>query len=135
MGARQFVVNTLAADSNLGQIITRDQIKSGMSVMTAQLQKPYIIVKMMNAPDIGWDDPDVPARPRSQYFMVYVHDARSSFVQIDTICELVKNAFRLNPSSPDDKVVWTTFLEQSSDFDDVSLDTVFRYMRFIATMT
>jgi hypothetical protein len=135
MGARQFVVNTLAGDSDIGELITRDRIKSGMSVMTAQIQKPYIIVKMMNAPDLGWDDPDVDVRPKSQYFMVYVHDERSSFVQLDTICDLVKNAFRLNPSSKDDRVVWTTFLEQSSDFDDVSLDTVFRYMRFIATMT
>jgi hypothetical protein len=133
--AREYVVNTLAADSDLGQIVTRDRIKSGGSMMTAQLTRPYIVVSMMNAPDLGWDDPDVPARPRSQYFMVYVHNDRASYVQLDSICELVKNAFRLNPSSPDDKVVWTTFLEQSSDFDNVSLDTVFRYMRFIATLT
>lgn len=135
MGAREFVLRVLKTDLDIGAIISPDRIKTGQSMMTAQVAKPYIVVNFTNDPDLGWDDPDVDARPHMQYFIVYVHDARPSYVQVDQICDLVKNAFRLNPSSTDDKVVWTTYLERSGDFDDVSLDTVFRYMRFIATMT
>jgi len=135
MGAREFIHRVLSTDLDLGTILTPDRIKVGQSVMTAQIQKPYIIVKMMNDPDLTFDDPDIAARPHQQYFTVYVHDARPSYGQVDQICDLVKAAFRLNPSSKDDRVTWITYLERSADFDDVSLDTVFRYMRFIAQMT
>lgn len=135
MGAREYVSRILTTDLDLSQIVDSSRIKMGQSLMTAQIVRPFIVVKMMNDPDLSWDDPDVDLRPHQQYFMVYVHDTRTSYVQIDQICDLVKNAFRLNPSSSDDKVVWTTYLERSGDFDDVTLDTVFRYMRFIATMT
>ena len=135
MGAREYVVSVLKNDAGIGALITPDRIKSGQAVMTAQIQKPYIIVKMTNDPDLGFDDPDIQARPHQQFFIVYVHDARPSYLQIDQICDLVKEAFRLNPSSTSDRVVWTQYLERSADFDDVTLDTVFRYMRFIAVMT
>jgi hypothetical protein len=117
------------------QAVFSGRVLAGQSVMTAQQTKPYIIVKLMNDLDEGFDDPDVVARPHRQFFMVYIHNERPSYVDLDDWCSLVKNAFRLIPSSPADRITWITFLEQSADFDDVTLDTVFRYLRFQAVMT
>lgn len=134
MGVRQHVFNVLTQDPSLSAIFA-NRVSSGESLMTAQIAKPYIVYRMGNDTDEGmFDDPDVPSRPNRQFFMVYIHDERPDYTGIDTYCQLVKNAFRLNPKSPSDNVVWTTFLEQSADFDDVTLDTVFRYLRFQAVM-
>lgn len=134
MSLRQFVASVLKGDTSI-LAATQGRIFSGQSVMTAQQAKPYIVVKLMNDLDEGFDDPDVQARPHRQFFMVYIHDERPSYINLDGYCDLVKKAFRLNPSSSQDRIVWTTFIEQSADFDDVSLDTVFRYLRFQAVMT
>lgn len=134
MSARQYVFNVLTQDPSVSAIFA-DRVYAGESLMSAQLSKPYIVFRMGSDPDEGlFDDPDVPSRPNRQFFMVYIHDERPDYTGIDSYCKLVKNAFRLNPKSPSDSVVWTTFLEQSGDFDDVTLDTVFRYLRFQAVM-
>jgi hypothetical protein len=134
MGVRQFVVQTLKNDPDL-KAVFGDRVSAAQSLMTAQTPKPYIIVSMGNDTDEGWDDPDVDARPHRQFFTVYIHDTRPSYVNLDDYTDLVKAAFRLNQSSPGDRITWITYLERSADFDDVTLDTVFRYLRFQAVMT
>ncbi|SRR6266702_401126 len=133
MTARQHIFTVLTSDSGLAAIFA-DRVFGGGSMMTAQHTKPYIVYRLGNDTDEGFDDPDVPARPHRQFFTVYIHDERPSYVNLDTYCSLVKTAFRLNSKSAGDSVVWTTFLEQSADFDDVTLDTIFRYLRFQAVM-
>jgi hypothetical protein len=134
MSLRTFVTAVLKNDPDLAAVFS-GRVLTGQSLMTAQQTKPYIVYKMMNDSDEGWDDPDVPARPHRQYFMVYIHDERPSYDNLDGYTDLVKNAFRLNPSSASDRITWITYLERSADFDDVTLDTVFRYLRFQAVMT
>lgn len=134
MSIRSFVTTVLKTDTAL-QPIFAGRVLAGQSLMTAQTAKPYLVTKFMNDLDEGFDDPDVDARPHRQFFMIYVHGERPSYVDLDVWCGLVKNAFRLRQTSPADRITWITFLEQSADFDDVTLDTVFRYLRFQAVMT
>jgi len=134
MSLRTFITTALKLDPDLAAIFS-GRVLAGQSLMSAQNPKPYIVVKMMNDNDEGWDDPDVSARPHRQFFMVYIHDQRPSYVNLDDYTDLVKNVFRLNPSSPPDRITWITYIERSADFDDVTLDTVFRYLRFQAVMT
>lgn len=134
MSLRTFITDVLKTDTAL-QAVFAGRILSAQSLMTAQNTKPYIVTKMMNDLDEGFDDPDVVARPHRQFFMIYLHNERPSYVDLDDWCVLVKNALRLRPSSSKDRITWITFIEQSADFDDVTLDTVFRYLRFQAVMT
>ncbi len=134
MSVRTFAYKVLTTEPGVDAVFG-GRVAAGQSVMTAQSEKPYIVIKMMNKTDEGFDDPDVAARPARQYFMVYIHDERPSYTGLDDWCDLVKQAFRLNPASASDRITWITFLEQSSDFDDVTLDTVFRYLRFQAITT
>jgi hypothetical protein len=134
MSLRTFLSSVLKTDTALAQVFNA-RVYADQSVMTAQTVKPYIIFKLMNDLDEGFDDPDVQARPHRQFVMVYVHGERPSYTDLDDYCALVKDAFRLRPSSSEDRITWMTFIEQSADFDDVSLDTVFRYLRFQAVMT
>lgn len=134
MSLRTFITEVLRTDTALQEVFA-SRVLAGQSIMTAQTPKPYIVVKLMNGIDEGFDDPDVVSRPHRQFFMIYLHNQRPSYVDLDDWCGLVKNAFRLRPTSSADRITWITFLEQSADFDDVTLDTVFRYLRFQAVMT
>lgn len=134
MSLRTFITDVLKTDTGL-QAVFSGRVIASQAMMTAQTPKPYIVTKMMNDLDEGFDDPDVPARPHRQFFMVYLHNERPSYVDLDDWCVLVKNAFRLRSSSSEDRITWITFIEQSADMDDVTLDTVFRYLRFQAVMT
>lgn len=135
MSLRTWATSVLKTDTGLLAAFD-GRVFAGQSLMTAQITKPYLVVKLMNdLAEFPDDDPDVVARPHRQFFMIYVHGERPSYADLDNYCDLVKRAFQLNSGSVADRITRTLFLEQSADFDDVSLDTVFRYLRFQAVMT
>ncbi len=130
-GARAWVYTTLTQDTALGELVPAEQIFAGQAMMTAQVPRPLIVLKFVSTSDEQlFDDPDIPLRPNRQFLEVWVHDNRPSYVQIDKICSLVKQALRTQQVSPDAYIMGVKYLDTSADLMDTSMDTVLRYVRF-----
>lgn len=135
--ARQWVYQTLTQDDALGEVVPAEQILAGQSMMTAQVVRPFIVLKFGNDSDEQqFDDPDIPLRPHRQFFEVWCHDARPSYVQIDSlIIPAVKAALRTEQTSNDAHIMAVRYLETSDDMEDQTMDTVLRYLRFQLIMS
>lgn len=129
--SRQWVFTTLTQDTALGEMVTADRIFASQAMMTAQVERPFIVLKFGNDSDEQiFDDPDIPQRPNRQFLEIWCHDSRPSYVQIDQLCDLVKQALRTDQTSADAYIMAVKYLETSADMIDETMDTVLRYMRF-----
>ncbi len=128
---RAWAYTTLTQDVALGEVVPAEQIFASQSMMTAQVPRPFIVLKFGSDSDEQlFDDPDVPLRPNRQFFETWIHDNRPSYVQIDKIVGLVKQALRTQQVSPDAYIMAVKLLDVSADMEDTSMDTVLRYIRF-----
>lgn len=137
LAARQWVYQTLCQDAGLGEVVPKEQIFANQSMMTAQTPRPFIVLKFGNDSDEQqFDDPDIPQQPHRQFLEVWCHDARPSYVQIDSlIIPAVKAALRTEQTSNDAHIMAVRYLETSADQDDHTMDTVLRYLRFQLIMS
>lgn len=133
--ARQWVYETLTQDPAV-QGIVADRVAANQSMMTAQTERPFVVLKFGNDSDEQiFDDPDIPQRPHRQFIEVWCHDSRPSYVQIDALCDAIKQALRTDQSSVDGYIMAVKYLENSADMIDESMDTVLRYLRFQLIMS
>lgn len=129
--ARQWVYQTLCASQALTEIVPPSSILPGQSAMTAQIQRPFLVLKFgTDSDEQQFDDPDIAFRPHRQFLEVWCHDARPSYVQVDQVLSLVKDALRTDQTSTDAHIMAVKFLETSDDMDDHTMDTVVRYSRY-----
>lgn len=134
--ARQWAYTTLTQDVGLGELVSGDRILQGQSMMTAQIERPFIVLKFSADVDLdAFDDPDIVQRPNHQIFEVWCHDSRPSYVQIDSICDLVKKALRTEQSSVAAYIMAVKFIGISADLQDMTMDTVLRYLTFQLVMS
>jgi hypothetical protein len=135
MLARQWVFQTLVNDSGVGEIVD-DRILANQSGMTAQIGRPFLVLKFGNDSDEQqFDDPDIPQRPHRQFLEVWCHDSRPSYTQIDELVAAVREALRVDQIAPDAHIMAVKYLETSADMDDQTMDTVLRYIRFQLVMS
>jgi hypothetical protein len=103
------------------------------SETTINLPKPFLIYGLGNSTDEGLvDDTDLeePEAER-QFFQVWVHDEGGTFSLVDDLVEKVKDRLR-GASSAQHKVTVVRYLETSSEFSNITYNTIFRYIRFQA---
>lgn len=128
--ARQWVYTALSNDPGVQELVA-DRIAANQSMMTAQTERPFIVLKFSTDSDEQiFDDPDIPQRPHRQLLEVWCHDARPSYVTIDSLVDLVKEALRVDQTSAESYIIAVKYLETSADMVDESMDTVLRYVRF-----
>lgn len=108
-------------------------VKQGGAVISAtpkELPRPFLVYHMGNATDEGlWDSEDNPEASR-QFLTVYVHDNPADYSRIDEIVEKVIKAMVNSGGSVADRILMVNYLETSRDFDDQTLKTIHRYIRF-----
>lgn len=102
------------------------------------VERPFLIFGLGNATsevlaDSTSDDPADKDAYR-QFFQIWVHDDSESFSRIDDIIEMVIRRL-VGVSSPAYKVITISFLETSSEFNNDTYNTLFRYIRFQAVKT
>jgi hypothetical protein len=99
------------------------------SVLSGQVQKPYVVHHFGNNTDEGLCEEDDAVLPNRQFLTIYLHTAQGDYGPLDDMMPLVKGAlFSLadRPSS----LIQLRYLETSQDMQDDLLQTYFRYMRF-----
>lgn len=129
---RQFIYETLTGYPAL-QTLVGERVYQGESLVSSQQVKPFLVYRMGNDTDMGLSEADV--FPHQQFFLVYVHDEPSDYVQIDQMVAAVIGAFRYNEASAANRVITTRYLETSRDLDDFVLKTIMRYVRFQLIMS
>ena len=133
MTARTFIYKKLTTHQPLTNMIggaTNPRVFGKKSMTSSIENHPYVVFKMgHDAPEHLSEDTDI----TRQYFQVWVHDYFSEdhvdFMRIDQVLSAVKDAL-MNQSSAEDKVWTIKHVETSQDFDDDTLNTIFRYHRF-----
>lgn len=121
---RQWVYSRLKDYAPLDPLIG-DRVYGTNSLLTASLPRPFIFYQMGH-----WANEDISEELTAgrQFLQVFVHDDPASYMQIDNIVRLVRDALETQGNSTD--VMTCRWLETSRDFDDERLQTVFRYVRF-----
>lgn len=126
--SRQFIYDTLLGVGSNSEV--EDRVFQRGSMLTAQVEKPYIVYGMGNNTDeaISSASDVEDFQPNRQYFQVNVYDLVGDYSRIDDILQQIKDAFKTASLSGD--VCGVTYLETSQDFDDPTLESIMRYMRF-----
>jgi hypothetical protein len=127
--SRQFIWDVLNTESVTN--LVGDRIFPQGSLLTGQIQKPFLVYTVGNNTDEGMADPDS-FQPSRQFFQVYIYDEVGDYTRIDSIIKVLKNAFLTSPTSGD--VCGIQYLETSRDMDDSTLESIMRYMRFQLAM-
>lgn len=104
------------------------RVFQGESMITAQVEKPFLVFRIGNETSFDLSGEDV--TPRRVFFQIYVHDSGPDYQRVDDLGKAVKTAFRVNRKSVANSIMDTIYLETSRDLDDPSLETIFRYFRF-----
>lgn len=95
---------------------------------------PYLIYKLGNATN---EDLSEVSTAHRQYFQIYVHDyadmENADYMRIDAVIVALKELLHL-ASSAADNVIEVRYLETSQDLDDITLGTIFKYVRFVAVV-
>lgn len=110
-----------------GVIAYTDRVFQRGSIITAQTVKPYIVYNLGNNTDEGMADEDS-FRPNRQFLQVYIHDEVGDFSRIDDIVQALKEGFLTTPRTGD--VCGVQYLETSTDLEDPTVESIFRYVRF-----
>lgn len=130
MTAREFIYGTMANSPVINTLVGERIFQQG-SLLTAQIEKPYLVYTVGNNTDEGMSDPDS-FQPARQFFQVYVHDEVGDYSRIDNIVMNLKLAF-LTATLTDD-VCGVQYLEASRDLDDPTTESIMRYVRFQLAM-
>lgn len=101
--------------------------------MTSAIEEhPYIVYKLGNTSDAQISENLDAGR---QYIQIFVHDfsdgETGDYMRIDDVLQAIKDKLR-RASSAEDGVINCLYLETSQDLNDDTLNTVFRYARFVA---
>lgn len=132
MTAREFIYSTLLTIPSIDELGGLDdpRIFSKKSMTSAYEDHPFVVFKL------GVDsnmDLSEDTRMTRQYFQIWCHDAteddNSDYMRIDKILSEIKDVFQV-AGSAEHKVFSTSFLETSQDFNDDTLNTIFKYNRF-----
>ncbi|MCA1800473.1 MAG: hypothetical protein LC687_04980 [Actinobacteria bacterium] len=105
-----------------------NRIYQGETLSDRLTPKPYMFYTLGQDSDEFLSETVTPHR---QFFTIYVHDLPSDYSRIDDIIDLLKLAL-VNKSSKEARVMTIRHLETSADFDDNTLGTILRYVRFQA---
>jgi hypothetical protein len=106
-----------------------DQAFSSPSMTENDGPRPFLVYLVGNATDVAMAEED--ADLVRQFWTIYIHDEPSDYTRIDTLVERVKEIFKNANGQGVGNYIMTTFhLETSRDFDDQTLGTIFRYVRF-----
>lgn len=95
---------------------------------------PFIVFKLgVNANE----DLSETNQSNRQYFQIFVHDhadgETGDYLKIDDILKAIKETL-VNAASASDELISIIYLETSQDFEDETLNTVYKYMRFQAIL-
>lgn len=133
MTARHFVYGTMVNDPDIANEVggpDLPRIFAKKSMTSNVEQHPFIVYKLGNeTPEIMNEQLEV----TRQFFQVWVHDFDDSqtadYDRIDRIILKLRTAFFNQGSGPEN--IWTTnWVETSQDFNDDTLKTIFKYVRF-----
>jgi hypothetical protein len=125
MTLRTLLFSTLRANATVDGFV-HGRIIQASAMKEATVTKPYIVYHLGNNTNELLAD-DHPAS--RQFFQVYIHDEPGDYQQIDAIVLAVK-ASLVGLGSKPDGLITTRYLETSQDFNDETLRTIFRYIRF-----
>lgn len=143
MTIRTWVYGQLTSTPSLAALIgdTNPRVFAKKSMTSSVEDTPFIVYKLGNSmnldlaeeinPDGGFE------MVSNHYLQVWVHDysdaETASYTRIDEVAREVKKALH-NGTSPADGLINCKFLEISQDFNDETLNTVMRYLRFYLTI-
>lgn len=127
MGQRTWLRNTLGSIPELLDFIPLERMFQGESLLTAQIEKPFLVFRMGNRTNEELAE-DMPGVGR-QFLSIYLHDVPADYSQIDRMEMAVIHGLNLASSEPD-SIITTRYLETSRDLDDQALKTIYRYLRF-----
>lgn len=132
MSARNYIYSQLCSIPSIDLIggVEDPRIFAKKTMTSAYEDHPFIVFKL------GVDshmDLSEDTRYNRQYFQVWVHDVNTDdhadYGRIDDLLMEIKEVFHL-ANSPDNGVFSSEFLETSQDFNDDTLNTLFKYSRF-----
>ena len=132
MTARTLIYKTLKSIPSIGLLggVDDPRIFAKKTMTSANEEHPFLVYKL--GVDANLDLAE-DMRVTRQYFQVWCHDedsdAHADYMRIDTILKEIKEAFHLLNSAVD-KVYTCEFIETSQDFNDDTLNTLFKYSRF-----
>jgi hypothetical protein len=127
MGQRTWLRNTLGSIPELINFMPIDRMLQGESLLTAQLEKPFLVYRFGNRTneDLAEDMPQV----GRQFLSIYLHDVPADYSRIDRMELAVIHGLNL-AGSASEGVITARYLETSRDLDDQALKTIYRYLRF-----
>ena len=133
MTARTFIYRTLVNNPGVTSLVggaANPRVFAKKTMTSAVEEMPFIVYKLgvESNLDIAEDE-----RLVRQYLQVWVHDVDSEdhadYMRIDEVLSAVKESLHL-ASSISDGVISSEFIETSQDFNDDTLNTLFKYSRF-----
>lgn len=125
---RTWLFQTLSNDLDLQEIFG-DRMFQGESMPSSVVTKPFLTYTIGNATDVLLsEDDDTPER---QFFQIYVHDEGGDYTRIDDAVALLKRKLR-HRQSAEAGIIDIIYLETSRDLDDMTMNTILRYIRFQA---
>lgn len=132
MSARSFVYGTMVNSPDITDLVGKDNPRIfAKKTMTSSVEAhPFIVYKMATeTPEMMNEQLEV----TRQFFQVWVHDFQdgdhADYERIDAIILKLREAFWIKGSKEED--VWlTNWVETSQDFNDDTLNTIFKYVRF-----
>jgi hypothetical protein len=138
---RVFLFDTLAGSTDLQAKLgftsdaasARAKIKPRESASNINIVKPYLVYGIGNATNEDLAE-DTDHEAYRQFFQIWVHDEGGSYQLIDDTLEILKNLL-VGQTDPSSKVSGIRWLENSQEFSNETLNTIFRYARFQAIIS
>ena len=125
---RTWLHQTLKNDLPLIELFG-DRFFQGESMRSSVVVKPFLVYTIGNATDVLLsEEPDTPER---QFFQIYIHDEGADYTRIDEGVKRVKKLLR-HQQNAEAGIIDIIYLETSRDLDDVTMNTILRYIRFQA---
>ena len=125
---RTWLYQTLSNDFTL-QADLDNRFYQGESMDSSTVEKPFLVYTIGNATDEELSEE--PEGPERQFFQIYIHDEGADYTRIDRIVARVKTLLR-NQSDKASGIINVIYLETSRDLDDSTMNTILRYIRFVA---
>ena len=124
---RTWLVNLIKTDPLIAADVD-DRVWARNSRNTSVLTKPYIIYSLGVSSTMGLHDEE---DAEQQYLQIWIHDEPGDYSRIDRIADNLKVRLVGAGSAPD-RVMTILWLETSQEFDDETMETFYRYVRFRA---
>lgn len=131
MTAREWLYGELITGSPQLTALVGDRVFAKKSMSSSEEEHPYIVYKMgYNANEDLAEDLDI----SRQFVQIFVHDYSDEHVgdytRIDDVLLELKQLFRRRESA-EHGVIDVKYLETSQDLNDLTLNTVMKYARFL----